>query len=193
MRNYLDYKLDTQNSKEMYFRIDYQSPSIDLYFDYLARLGRNSFLTKVGYKIARGSFPEFKISKNTIFLRGSVKSMDRKNDRTRFYNNTTYRAGAEKMLKLALDEFVAEVKKTERAGLLSGYRTYTVYGESFRPERPAENPLAKMNQAGYGWNEYANPFYAPTPRTNVEEWLCTPYRTPQRPSYYNDKVTYISL
>jgi len=187
---YLEFDLDTTNANEMKFQITYQSEMVDRFFDLLASLGKDGFMTKVGYKVCRSHYPEFKLSQNKIFLRGVLKSQDRKVDVTPFQKPEQYRAGAKKMFIEALKEFGDEVGKAERAGLLSGYPTYSVWN---RPTVSLKtnfiNPLANMNKASAfttaGFGDVLS---------NIEAWLCTPsyaWNFPTPPA--TRKVIHISI
>jgi len=101
----LDFYLKkTENA--LIFQITYQSPDIT---DFLAS---NTYRTKNGLLIAGGSYPEFKDSKNTIYLRGKDSSRDWKLDVTRFVGNMQ-RDNKYEMVKEALTEFVDFIKNSQ--------------------------------------------------------------------------------
>lgn len=78
--------------------------------DITAFLAKNSYRASNGLKISASEFPEFKDSKNTIFLRGTDASKDFKLDVTRFVSNNV-RDSKKEMVNAALREFVDFIKK----------------------------------------------------------------------------------
>ena len=99
----LEYTL-TSVENGLIFQINGQSADISSF------LANNSYRAKNGLLIAASEFPEFKDSKNTIFLRGSDSVKNTKLDVTRFVSNKV-RDNKKEMIKDALKEFVAFVKK----------------------------------------------------------------------------------
>ncbi len=182
MGNYLDYTLDTGIDGQLKFQIQYQSKKVNKFMDFLKAMGKKYYLTESGYKVAISKFPEFKISKNTIYLRGTLKSQDNKVDVTRFPDNSTYRKGGVKMFKSALNEFIAEVEKADKRGLLSDYDTYTVYNN--RLSKSNVNPMANLNTVSNVESFLTGVF--PT----VDIYRCEPL---DRRSIPTSNVTYISL
>lgn len=195
MKRYLDYTLDTGVDGQLKFQILYQSPKVNKFFDFLKSIGKDTYLTKSGYKVARSVFPEFKISRNTIFLRGALKSLDNKVDVTRFVNNGTYRKGSMSMFNDALKEFVNEVKRADENGLLDNYSvSYLNDDYSDRVER--ENPLAKLNITGFpNTRSLSSLFRSPSIAT---KYMCFPTETVtikpvSKPCTPSRNVTYIYL
>ncbi len=88
--------------------------------DVKAFLNGNIFLSKSGLKIASSKYPEFKHSKNVLFLRGSDSSADSKLDATRFVGRMQ-RDNAYDMVVSAIQELVDAVKGFSKAYPVSGY------------------------------------------------------------------------
>jgi hypothetical protein len=100
--------------------------------DITAFLQNNTYRASNGLLIAADEFPEFKDSKNTVFLRGSNHKKDWKLDTTRFVSNTA-RDSKSSMLQSALKEFVGYVKK------LNSYSAPYVYAPyAYAPKYKAE-------------------------------------------------------
>lgn len=176
MGKYLDYQLDEGVDGQLKFQITYQSPKVNDFMKFMNRLGVKSYLTKTGYKVAISDFPEFKISENTIFLRGKLKSQDNKVDVTRFASNSPYRKGAKKLFNAAMTEFISEVEKADNAGMLDNYDVYYTFGS---PSVKRSNPLAGLNKVGrYSDDNILG---------DIISALCGASRAPKR------NVTYISL
>jgi len=101
------YKLD-KNTNALTLQILDQSP--DIY----AFLAQGDFQTSTGFIISMNEYPEFKISKNYIFLRGSDKSNDFKPDVTRFVGKMQ-RDNAYDLFIKAVQELVDAVKSANTA------------------------------------------------------------------------------
>lgn len=76
-----------------------------------AFLKKGYFQASNGLRVAIAEFPEFKDSKNVVYLRGTDKSSDLKVDRTRFISNPV-RDSKIAMVNEALAELVNTVKKS---------------------------------------------------------------------------------
>lgn len=103
------------------FQVLEQSPDVSAFLN-----GRNFLSKKTGLRIGTSKYPEFKHSKNFIFLRGSDKSNDFKLDVTRFVG-TMQRDNAYDMVKTAIQELVDTVKAASTAYSIGGnYSFYAV-------------------------------------------------------------------
>jgi hypothetical protein len=103
----LKYKLEKADSA-LVFQVLEQSADITAF------LSRNHFMASNGYRVALSKYPEFKHSKNVIFLRGSDGDNDFKLDVTRFAGNMQ-RDNASDMFNQALKELVNTVKSASYA------------------------------------------------------------------------------
>ncbi len=101
------YKLD-KNKNALTLQVLDQSP--DIY----AFLAQGDFPTSTGFIISLNEYPEFKISKNYIFLRGRDKSNDFKPDVTRFVGKMQ-RDNAYDLFVQAVQELVNAVKSASTA------------------------------------------------------------------------------
>lgn len=88
------------------FKVDYQSDDITQF------LAQKSYRAKNGLTISSSQFPEFKDSKNVIFLQGSDSKRNSKLDVTRFVGNMQ-RDSKYDMINEALAEFVDFVKSVK--------------------------------------------------------------------------------
>jgi len=111
---HLKYRLEKAEDALVFQVID-QSPDITTF------LKRYNFMATNGLKVAIDKYPEFKLSKNTIFLRGSDAKEAFKLDTTRFAGRV-YRDGAASLFNEALKELVDCVK---------GTKTAVPYGKTF--------------------------------------------------------------
>jgi hypothetical protein len=209
MKDYLIYELDKGVSGYLKFQILSQSPKVKKFLKFIKEeLGMTHYLTKSGYKVAISDFPEFKLSENTIFLRGSMKHLNDKIDSTPFVNDRTYRNGAEVMFKAALKELVAEVARADKAGWLGSSKEYAPRLSTFncgvsrvvRAVRPKRNILAGLNKPGI--HTFVTSKYGRTPSlptfgdydygmSPLQRFVCTPmYVAPcsSRPSYRSNVV-----
>lgn len=100
----LRYMLDPAE-KALVFQVLEQSPDITAF------LSKYTFMASNGLKVASDKYPEFKHSKNTIFLRGTDTSENFKLDTTRFVGNMQ-RNNAAEMVHTALAEFHKAVKNS---------------------------------------------------------------------------------
>jgi len=82
--------------------------------DIKAFLNKYNFMASNGLRIGSDKYPEFKASKNAIFLRGTMISEDFKLDTTRFVSNSI-RDNAADMFNQALRELVDVVKGVKTA------------------------------------------------------------------------------
>ncbi len=104
----LKYRLEKAENA-LVFQVLEQSPDVSAF------LANGHFLSqKTGLRIAVSKYPEFKDSKNVIFLRGSDSSNDYKIDVTRFPGNMQ-RDNKYDLINTALKEFVDAVKATSYA------------------------------------------------------------------------------
>lgn len=103
----LKYRLEKAENA-LVFQVLEQSPDITAF------LQKNNFMATNGLKVAIDKYPEFKLSKNTIFLRGSDAKESYKLDTTRFAGRG-YRDGAAQMFNEALKELVSVVKGAKTA------------------------------------------------------------------------------
>lgn len=103
----LKYKLEKAENA-LVFQVLAQSDDISAY------LAKRHFMASNGLRIATSKYPEFKQSKNVIFLQGSDSSNDYKLDVTRFVGRMQ-RDNAAILLNDALKEFVNYVKKASYA------------------------------------------------------------------------------
>ena len=204
MKDYLIYEFDKGVSVYLKFQILSQSPKVKAFFDYLAEMGITHYLSKSGYKVAIDDFPEFKISENTIFLRGNMKSQNMKVDVTPFVNDRTYRKGSEKMFREAISEVIGEVRKADEAGLLDGPSHVVYAGNScfstFTPPygvrrvKRVTNPMANRNKIRKTADLFAlvNDSYG---CTNLENWMCKRNWVAPLSSYpsYRSNVEVITL
>ena len=147
MRDILEYAVDTTVDDELGFRITHQSPLIAKFFALLSALGKDSFLTNSGYKIGIKDIPEFKVTSNSIYLRGKKSRFNQKLDITRF-RTKSYRDKTLKTFKKAMSEFSNAVATADQKGLLDGYTTYVTYGNVKR-FLGGGNPLANLNAPLY--------------------------------------------
>lgn len=85
--------------------------------DITAFLQKNHYRAKNGLLISSDQYPEFKDSRNTIYLQGSNKGKSAKLDVTRFVGNMQRDAKAE-MIHEALAEFVDYIKSLKSAWIL---------------------------------------------------------------------------
>ena len=97
------YKLD-KDDYALTFQVLEQSP------DVTAFLNGQNFQAKNGMNVGISEYPEFKQSKNTIFLRGSNKGNDFKPDVTMFVGNMQ-RDNQHDMVVEAIQELVDTVKR----------------------------------------------------------------------------------
>jgi hypothetical protein len=88
--------------------------------DIKAFLNKYNFMASNGIRIGSDKYPEFKQSKNAIFLRGSMASEDFKLDTTRFVSNSI-RDNAAAALNQALRELVDVVKGVKVASPFGSY------------------------------------------------------------------------
>jgi len=103
----VSYKLD-KHTNALTFQILEQSP------DVTAFLANNTFLSTTGFKVELSAKPEFKHSKNTIFLRGSDKTNDYLVDVTRFVGKMQ-RDNAYDLFVKTIQELVDTVKELSTA------------------------------------------------------------------------------
>jgi len=82
--------------------------------DIKAFLNKYNFMASNGIRVGSDKYPEFKQSKNAIFLRGSMTSEDFKLDTTRFVSNSIRDISAE-AFNQALRELVDVVKGVKTA------------------------------------------------------------------------------
>jgi len=101
----IDYTLK-KVEKGLLFQVNYQSPAVSEF------LRNNRFQASNGLIIAASEFPEFKESKNTVYLWGSDKTRNGKLDATSFTHNFK-RDNAYNMLKQAMLEFVEYVQSLQ--------------------------------------------------------------------------------
>lgn len=104
---HLKYRLEKAENA-LVFQVLEQSP------DVTAFLNKFNFRASNGLTVAIDKYPEFKLSKNTIFLRGSDAKEAYKLDTTRFAGRV-YRDGAANMFNEALKELVETVKGAKTA------------------------------------------------------------------------------
>lgn len=104
---HLKYRLETAENA-LVFQVLEQSPDITAF------LNKYNFRASNGLMVSIDKYPEFKLSKNTIFLRGSDTKEAFKLDVTRFAGRV-YRDGAAKMFNQALRELVDCVKGAKTA------------------------------------------------------------------------------
>jgi hypothetical protein len=97
------------------FKVLEQAPEV------YAFLQNHNFMASNGIRVAMAKYPEFKHSKNIIFLRGSDAGNNNKPDYTRFVGSMQ-RNNAIAMFDAALSEFISVVKKwRESAYILFNY------------------------------------------------------------------------
>lgn len=115
-RTSLKYRLEKAENA-LIFQVLEQSPDITAF------LKKYNFMASNGVRIAIDKYPEFKHSKNVIFLQGSDTTENFKLDTTRFVGKMQ-RDNAADMFNSALKELVAAVKG------VATYRPYygTAYG-----------------------------------------------------------------
>lgn len=102
------------------FQVLDESPDVKAFLN-----GRNFLSKKTGLRIAASKYPEFKHSKNVVFLRGSDTSNDYKLDVTRFVGNMQ-RDNAYDMIVTAIQELVDFVKSASTPYDLGGGNSYVV-------------------------------------------------------------------
>lgn len=100
-------------------------------YDITAFLSGQNFQAKNGMNIGISEYPEFKQSKNTIFLRGSNKGNDFKPDVTMFVGNMQ-RDNQHTMVVEAIQELVDTVKKAFRATPVR--HSVPSYGNLYAPQ-----------------------------------------------------------
>lgn len=100
--------------KGLLFQVNYQSPAVS---DFLRN---NRFQASNGLIIASSEFPEFKESKNTVYLWGSDSTRNGKLDATSFTHNFK-RDSKYDMLRQALVEFVEFVQSRQPRFVPSAY------------------------------------------------------------------------
>ena len=101
----LHYSLTELPGNKLAFQIIDQAPEVDNY------LKKNNFRdSETGLLVAAANFPEFKESKNEIFLRGLDKAHDNKIDITRFVGPMQL-ANKKAMFNTALKNFIKAVRK----------------------------------------------------------------------------------
>ncbi len=111
------YKLDKEPNALVLQILD-QSPDITAF------LNGNTFMSPTtGLKVMTSNYPEFKHSKNVIFLRGSDKSNDFKPDVTRFVGKMQ-RDNAYEMVVQTIQELVDFVKEASTATPVNVYGSY---------------------------------------------------------------------
>ena len=103
----LKYRLEKAKNA-LVFQVLEQSPDITAF------LNKYNFMASNGLRVGIDKYPEFKASKNAIFLQGTDKSENYKLDTTRFAGQG-YRDGAAAMFNQALRELVDVVKGMKRA------------------------------------------------------------------------------
>ena len=103
----LKYKLEKAENA-LVFQVLAQSDDISAF------LAKRHFMASNGLRIATSKYPEFKHSKNVIFLQGSDSSNDYKLDVTRFVGRMQ-RDNAADLVNAALKELVNYVKKASYA------------------------------------------------------------------------------
>lgn len=103
----LKYKLEKAENA-LVFQVLAQSADITAF------LSRNHFMASNGVRVAISKYPEFKESKNVIFLRGNDEANNFKLDVTRFVGRMQ-RDNAYDMFTQALKELVDTVKKVSYA------------------------------------------------------------------------------
>lgn len=104
--------------------------------DITAFLSKYNFMASNGLRIGIDKYPEFKQSKNAIFLRGSMTSENYKLDTTRFVSNSI-RDNAAEMFNQALRELVDTVKGIKPFNPFGSF-SYTPYvksGNSFNKNK----------------------------------------------------------
>lgn len=124
-KGYLDFVLMPMH-EALSFQILKQHPHVTEY------LQKYNFVSKHGLVIKLGEeglgFPEFKDSKNTLYLRPSNGAYAMKVDTTRFIRNSV-RDNKKRLLLAALKEFVEEVKRYSKAKYpavnVGAYHTYS--------------------------------------------------------------------
>jgi len=168
--SYLKLDLNLQYDNKALLTITHQSPKIKDFFDFLGRMGKDHYLTKSGIRVAMSAFPEWKDSKNTLYLQGSWKHRNHITDTTRFVNNSTYRKNKVKLLEDALKEFVGEVRKVDNAGLLNvGNYSYSIGGPQSTSN--VRNFFARANKTvGYAPARET----LPLPTSPIMAWFNTP-------------------
>jgi len=133
----VSYKLD-KHTNALVFQVLDQSP------DVTAFLANNTFLSpSTGFKVELSAKPEFKISKNTIFLRGSDKTNDFKPDVTRFVGKMQ-RDNAHELFIQTIQELVDTVKELSTATPVNVLGNAQVYGDtvnvrSYKRSYPTRN------------------------------------------------------
>ena len=134
----LKYRLEKAENA-LVFQVLEQSPDITAFLE------NGHFLSqKTGLRIASAKYPEFKDSKNVIFLRGSDSSNDYKIDVTRFPGNMQ-RDNKANLINVALEEFVNAVKSVSYAYPVKVVRPSTaknvfVYSAPVKKTRKASLP-----------------------------------------------------
>lgn len=88
--------------------------------DIKAFLNKYNFMASNGIRVGSDKYPEFKQSKNAIFLRGTMQSEDYKLDTTRFVSNGI-RDNAATAFNEALRELVDVVKGIRAASPCGNY------------------------------------------------------------------------
>jgi len=88
--------------------------------DIKAFLNKYNFMASNGLRVGSDKYPEFKQSKNAIFLRGTMQSEDYKIDSTRFVSNSI-RDNAADMFNQALRELVDVVKGVKSVSPFGNY------------------------------------------------------------------------
>lgn len=93
--------------------------------DIKAFLNKYNFMASNGIRVGSDKYPEFKQSKNAIFLRGTMQSEDFKLDTTRFVSNSIRDISAE-AFNQALRELVDVVKGVKVASPFGSY-SYPIF------------------------------------------------------------------
>ena len=115
------YRLEKADNA-LIFQVLEQSP------DVTAFLNGNIFMAKNGLRIGSSKYPEFKHSKNVIFLRGSISSEDFKLDATRFVGKMQ-RDNAYDLVTQAIQELVDAVKGFSKAYPVNSYPQWSPYSQ----------------------------------------------------------------
>jgi hypothetical protein len=202
----LNYEIGRSGENYIEFTITHQDQLVYDFFAYLKRMGKDHFMSSEGIKITSKAIPEYKDSTNTLYLRGSDKSLDFKVDYTptAVGTNDVYRKGKINMIKNSLAEFVTAVKKAANAGLLVE-PTYTMFTNNLntflcnrKPNvgnchpwtgQPLYNinaPVSRGVNCPYG-KSVSNLASFMNPTRN---WVCRPVVTP-RPTYTNVECIYL--
>jgi hypothetical protein len=133
-----------KNKNALTLQVLDQSPDITAF------LSQGDFHTSTGFIIGLSEYPEFKISKNYIFLRGTDKSNDFKPDVTRFVGRMQ-RDNAYDLFVKSVQELVNAVKQATVARPVNVLNAGTPYGgQCFQAPKIVRVRAHNRSYPGYG-------------------------------------------